>query len=47
MTSFRYNGVYQTERNFHMEYELKDYYRVYLTINKNYGIIIIQITKRS
>ena len=28
MISFRYNGVYQTERNFYMEYELKDYYRV-------------------
>ena len=28
MTSFRYNGAYQTERNFYMQYELKDYYRV-------------------
>ena len=28
MTSFRYNGAYQTERIFYMEYELKYYYRV-------------------
>ena len=28
MTSFRYNGAYQTERIFYMEYELKHYYRV-------------------
>ena len=32
MTSFRYNGVYQTERIFYMEYKIKYYYRVKYTL---------------
>ena len=32
MTSFRYNGVTTTERNFYMEYEQGHYYRVKLAL---------------
>ena len=33
MTSFRYNGVYHKPKgSFHMEYELKHYYRVKYTL---------------
>ena len=32
MTSFRYNGVTTTERNFYMEYEQGHYYRVKLPL---------------
>ena len=32
MTSFRYNGVYQTERIFYMEYKIKYYYRIKYTL---------------